>query len=72
MEPFTVTIDEVNYQVSLHSAFPKLFDVFNQHINYIIGKTDAGNWVYIKHEPVSAFIPIEQIGEAIDEHIAEY
>ena len=72
MEPFTVTIDEVNYQVSLHSAFPKLFDVFNQYINYTIGKTDAGNWVYIKHEPVSAMIPIEQIGEAIDEHLAEY
>jgi hypothetical protein len=71
VEPFTVTIDGVNYQVSLHSAFPRLFDVFNKDVNYTIGKTDAGNWVYIKHEPLSAIIPITEIGDAIDDHVAE-
>jgi hypothetical protein len=71
VEPFTVTIDEVDYQVSLHSGFPRLFDVFNRDINYTIGKTDAGNWVYIKHEPSSAVIPLEQIGVAIDDRLAE-
>jgi len=71
VESFVVTINNVAYQVSLHSVFPKLFDVCNQNINYTIGKTDAGNWVYIKHEPASAVIPLEQIGIAIDEHFPE-
>ena len=71
MEPFTITINEADYRVSLHSGFPRLFDVFNKNISYTIGKTDAGNWVYIKHEPSSAIIPLEQIGAAIDEYIAE-
>ncbi|WP_419701769.1 hypothetical protein [Mucilaginibacter sp. NFX135] len=71
MEPFIVTINNVDYQVSLHSAFPRLFDVYNKNINYTIGKTDAGNWVYIKHEPSSAVIPLEQIGMVIDEHLPE-
>jgi hypothetical protein len=72
MEPFTITINEVNYRVSLHSAFPRLFDIFNQDIHYTIGKTDAGSWVYVKHEPVSATIPLQAIGGAIDEYVAEY
>ncbi|MDN3547222.1 hypothetical protein [Mucilaginibacter aquaedulcis] len=71
MEPFTVTIDKIDYQVSLHSGFPKLFDVFNLNVNYTIGKTDAGNWVYIKHEPLTAVIPLEQIGAAIDDHLVD-
>lgn len=70
MEYFVVTINNIDYQVSLHSAFPRLFDIYNKSINYTIGKTDAGNWVYIKHEPSSAVIPMEQIGMAIDEHFA--
>ncbi|NHA04066.1 hypothetical protein G7092_09675 [Mucilaginibacter sp. HC2] len=71
MESFVITINNIAYQVSLHSVFPKLFNVYNKNINYTIGKTDAGNWVYIKHEPLSAVIPLEQIGVAIDEHFAE-
>ncbi len=71
MESFVITINNIAYQVSLHSVFPQLFNVYNKNINYTIGKTDAGNWVYIKHEPLSAVIPLEQIGVAIDEHFAE-
>ena len=71
MEYFVVTINNIDYRVSLHSVFPRLFDVYNKSINYTIGKTDAGNWVYIKHEPSSAVIPLEQIGMAIDVHFAE-
>ncbi|MGN8072757.1 hypothetical protein [Mucilaginibacter sp. SG564] len=71
MESFVVTVNNIDYQVGLHSSFPKLFDVYNEKINYTIGKTDAGNWVYIKHEPSSAVIPLEQIGMAIDEHFAD-
>jgi hypothetical protein len=71
MKPFTITIDEIPYQVRLHSEFPRLFDVFNQYIYYTIGKTDAGNWVYVKHEPLSAVIPLNEIGNAIDAYVAE-
>ena len=71
MESFVVTINNIDYQVNLHSAFPRLFDVYNENINYTIGKTDAGNWVYIKHEPLSAVIPLEQIGIAIDDHFPD-
>jgi hypothetical protein len=71
MQPFTIIINEVSYQVRLHSEFPRLFDVFNQHVNYTIGKTDAGNWVYIKHEPLSAIIPLNEIGDAIDAYVVE-
>jgi hypothetical protein len=71
MEPFIVTIHDINYQISLHSAFPRLFNVHNNSVDYTIGKTDAGNWVYIKHEPRSAIIPLEEIGMAIDALLAE-
>ncbi|WP_183560962.1 hypothetical protein [Mucilaginibacter sp. SP1R1] len=71
MEPFTLTINEVNYLVNLHSAFPRLFDVSNKDIFYTVGKTDAGNWVYVKHEPASAVIPLAEIGDAIDGYISD-
>ena len=69
MESFVITVNDVNYRVGLHSEFPRLFDVYNESINYTIGKTDAGSWVYIKHEPLTAVIPLDEIGMAIDAHL---
>ncbi|MDB5155538.1 MAG: hypothetical protein JWR50_245 [Mucilaginibacter sp.] len=65
---FTVTIKNADYKVKMGSVMPPLYDVSCGTDYHRIGKTDAGLWVYVEHPTLINHMPLQEIGEAIDEH----
>ncbi|GAB2976001.1 hypothetical protein GCM10027049_08400 [Mucilaginibacter puniceus] len=68
-QPFTIKVNDVDYTVKLHSSVPKLYDVAGGNSYHRIGKTDAGLWVYVEDSPGNQHMPLQQIGEAIDDYV---
>ena len=68
-QPFTIKVNDVNYSVKLHSAVPRLYDVAGGNTYHRIGKTDAGLWVYVEETTTNQHMPLQQIGEAIDDYV---
>ncbi len=67
--PFTVKVDGVKYTVKAIPGFPPLYDVSATEAFHRIGKTDAGLWVYIESAVLTQNMPVQQIGEAIEEYL---
>lgn len=67
--PFTIKVNDVDYTVKLHSAIPRLYDVAGGNTYHRIGKTDAGLWVYVEDGSGNQHMPLQQIGEAIDDYV---
>lgn len=65
---FIVTVDNTDYLVKPVSAMPRLYEVFCGAAYHQIGKTDAGLWVYVEIPAFVQNMPLQEIGEAIDEH----
>jgi hypothetical protein len=65
---FVVTINDTDYIIKLRSAVPRLYDVLCGAAYHQIGKTDAGLWVYVETPASIQHMPLQEIGEAIDEH----
>jgi hypothetical protein len=65
---FIVTVNNTDYKVKLGSVMPQLYDVFCGAAYHKIGKTDAGLWVYVETPASVQHMPLQEIGEAIDEH----
>ena len=65
---FTVTVNDTDYLVKPLSAIPRLYEVFSGATYHQIGKTDAGLWVYVEIPTFVQNMPLQEIGEAIDEH----
>ena len=68
-QPFTIKVNDVDYTVKLHSAVPRLYDVAGGNTYHRIGKTDAGLWVYVEDGNGNQHMPLQQIGEAIDDYV---
>ena len=68
-QPFIIKVNDVDYTVKVHSAIPRLYDVFGAGTYHRIGKTDAGLWVYVEHAEGNQHMPLQQIGEAIDDYV---
>jgi hypothetical protein len=68
-QPFTIKVNDVIYTIKVHSAVPRLYDVAGGNTYHRIGKTDAGLWVYIEDSVINQHMPLQQIGEAIDEYM---
>lgn len=65
---FTVTIKNADYKVKVSSVMPPLYDVSCGNAYHRIGKTDAGLWVYVETPAFVQHMPLQEIGEAIDDH----
>ncbi|MCC8423881.1 hypothetical protein [Mucilaginibacter sp. UR6-11] len=65
---FVVTINNTDYTIKLRSVMPRLYDVLCGAAYHQIGKTDAGLWVYVENPTSVQHMPLQEIGEAIDEH----
>jgi len=65
---FTVTVKNADYEVKVSSVMPPLYDVSCGKAYHRIGKTDAGLWVYVETPASVQHMPLQEIGEAIDEH----
>ncbi len=66
---FNVKIDGKSYEVKQYSDLPPLYDVSGKEAYHRIGKTDAGLWVYIESALITENMPLQQIGEAIEQHL---
>ena len=66
---FTIKVNDVDYTVKLYSAVPRLYDVAGGNTYHRIGKTDAGLWVYVEDAEGNQHMPLQQIGEAIDDYV---
>jgi hypothetical protein len=64
---FIVTVNNTDYKVKLGSVMPQLYDIFCGTAYHKIGKTDAGLWVYVETPASVQHMPLQEIGEAIDE-----
>ena len=71
MDPitFNVKINGKEYQVKQYSELPPLYDVSGKEAYHRIGKTDAGLWVYIESALITENMPLQEIGEAIEQHL---
>ena len=66
---FTVKINGKDYAVKQYSALPALYDVSSTEAYHRIGKTDAGLWVYVESASIAENMPLQEIGEAIEEYL---
>ena len=67
--PFTVEVDGIKYTVKTVPGLPPLYDVSATEAYHRIGKTDAGLWVYVESAVLTQNMPLQQIGEAIEEYL---
>ncbi|MEO8885881.1 MAG: hypothetical protein ABI367_07435 [Mucilaginibacter sp.] len=66
---FTIKINGTAYTVKQYSDLPPLFDVSAKEAYHRIGKTDAGLWVYVESALITENMPLQEIGEAIEQHL---
>jgi hypothetical protein len=67
--PFTIKVDGIKYTVKTIPGFPPLYDVSATEAYHRIGKTDAGLWVYVESAVLIENMPLQLIGEAIEEYL---
>jgi hypothetical protein len=65
---FTITVNDTNYTVKARPGIAKLYDVSCGTAYHLIGKTDAGLWVYVENPTLTGHMPLQEIGNAIDEY----
>ncbi len=70
-QSFTITVNNTEYSVKLHCLNPKLYDVTHKTAYHRIGKTDAGAWVYVETPAAEQHMPLQEIGNAIDEYTGD-
>jgi hypothetical protein len=68
MESIEIKIKEASYRIIRNGLDNSMFSVFNHATCHIIKKLDTGNWRAIEHRFGADFIPVTEIGEAIDSY----
>ncbi|MDB5006408.1 MAG: hypothetical protein JWP45_801 [Mucilaginibacter sp.] len=72
MEIFEVKIKEDTFKISRDNPECYKFSVFNHATFHVIQKNDFGIWKDVGHRYGSEHIPIDEIGEAIENHYRLY
>ena len=67
MESFDITINRETYVIVYNNSDNYSFTVFNHKTCHIITKND-GAWETVEHRFGAPFLPLGEIGEAIDGH----
>jgi hypothetical protein len=67
MEIFEINLQSESFKVSKNDA-GKSFSVFNHSTFHVIKKNDFGNWYAIEHRFGRENIPVDEIGDAIDNY----
>jgi hypothetical protein len=68
METFDILIKAETFRITQNSQDSDAFSVFNHATFHIIKKNDCGIWENIEHRFGKDALPINEIGEAIDNH----
>ena len=69
--PFTITVNGSNYTIKQYAAMPPLYEVTCGTAYHQVGKTDAGLWVYVEEPGSDQHMPLQEIGQAIDEYFSQ-
>jgi hypothetical protein len=69
METFEIVAKKETFKVTLNSA-DNSFGVFNHSTFHVIKKNDFGIWRSVLHRFGEEIIPVDEIGDAIEEHYA--
>ena len=69
MESFEIKIKDQSYKIIRLTPDDYTFSVFNYTTCHIIKKNDSGQWEGIKHRFGLEFLPLTEIGNAIDQQI---
>ncbi|MDF2432132.1 MAG: hypothetical protein JWP44_1763 [Mucilaginibacter sp.] len=72
MDIFEVKIKEETFKISRNNPENYAFSVFNHATFHIIQKNNFGIWKDVGHRYGSEHIPVDEIGEAIDNHFKHY
>jgi hypothetical protein len=67
METFDLNIKNEPYKVSKNEK-ENSYSVFNHSTFHVIKKNDFGLWHSVEHRFGKELIPVDEIGDAIDEH----
>jgi hypothetical protein len=68
METFEVTVKKESYRVSRNQSHDYSFSVFNHATCHVMKKNEYGLWVRVEHRFGKESLPLNEIGEAIDQH----
>jgi len=71
MESFEVIIKNETYRIIRDSPGNCIFSVFNYATCHIIQRNDFGIWKKVEHRFGADNLPIDDIGEAIENHYRE-
>jgi hypothetical protein len=70
MESFEIIIKKETYKITRSSSenIDDFFNVFNYTMCHIIKRNAYGKWEKVKHRFGSEYLPLKEIGEAIDKY----
>ncbi len=68
MESFEITIKDEIFKIVRNNNDNFTFGVFNHSTFHIIKKNYWGNWEIVEHRFGTSGIPLNEIGQAIDEY----
>jgi hypothetical protein len=69
MESFELKVEQKNYKVIKTTGGDTTFNVFNHSSFHTIIKINPGYWEVVEHRFGNPQIPLQQIGEGIDEYL---
>ncbi|HEY4325223.1 MAG TPA: hypothetical protein VGN20_14595 [Mucilaginibacter sp.] len=70
MDSFEIIAKEDIYKIIHHSDSDDTFVVFNHATCHVIKRNTSGNWEAVGHRFGTAYVPVKEIGAAIDEYFS--
>jgi hypothetical protein len=68
MESFEIIINDEIYVIVHNGPEMYTFTVFNYATCHVMKKCDSGKWEAIEHRFGIDYLPLNELGEAIDQH----
>ncbi|MDN3582739.1 hypothetical protein [Mucilaginibacter flavus] len=69
METFELKVEQKNYKVVKAAEGNATYNVFNHSSFHTIVKINPGYWEVIEHRFGNHLIPVQQIGQSIEEYL---
>lgn len=69
MEPFVLEVEHQTYKIIKLVTAKATYSVFNHSLFYTISKTAPDSWEVVEHRFGNHEIPLQQIGQGIDNYV---
>ncbi|WP_184548746.1 hypothetical protein [Mucilaginibacter sp. FT3.2] len=70
MESFELEVNQKTYKIIRSTSGDITFSVFNYSSFHTISKSNPDYWEVIEHRFGNHLIPLQELGKAIDDHLA--